>query len=212
MITTEDFKKHISKPFGDEMRLYGFKGTGFDYFQETLDLLISVYIVPGRWGGNCTAGFAIHPKRINKNSAGTFDIKKLKHYNYEFKMGLTEQNPGHIWDYANDKATNLKTLSNIITSLKDKAFPVIDQFKATPNILEQFGIDELDDFHYNWTKKTGVTIATSEMRFAWATTLFLEEKNISKARQFAKWGLSKIDEDWFGEVDFERVMSTNNGA
>lgn len=34
MITAADFKKQIAKPFGQEMRRHGFKGTGFNYYQE----------------------------------------------------------------------------------------------------------------------------------------------------------------------------------
>ena len=74
MITTADFKKQIVKPFGQEMRRYNFKGTGFDYFQETEDFLIAVYISPGRWGGECYAGFAIHPKQIDKDYNGKRDL------------------------------------------------------------------------------------------------------------------------------------------
>jgi len=214
MITSADFKKQIAKPFGQEMRQFGFKGTGFKYHQETDEYLIAVYIDPSRWGGSCSAGFAIHPKQVDKNSMGKLDIKKIKSYQYEFKMGLTKYARGEKWEYANDEATNLITLTKILKSIKSKAFPVIEKFKETPNILELFEINELTNFHNNWTKKTGVFISTTEVRFAWAMTLIFESKKPHKAKQFAKWGVENLgdtDNDWFGKADFDRVLK-NNGA
>lgn len=215
MITTADFKKQIAKPFGQEMRLYGFKGTGFEYKQETDDYLIAVYIDPGRWGGNCSAGFAIHPKRIDKDYNGKRDLTKLKTYQYEFKFGLTTYTRGERWKYAADEFTNLVTLAKIIEAIKAKAFPVIDRFKAIPSILDQFDVTEMNKFHDNWTRRTGVCIATTDSRFAWAMTVIYENKNLEKAKQFAKWALSKSnddDEEWFGDKDFHRVLTKNNGA
>src|SRR6185312_414041 len=99
MITTVDFKKQIAKPFGHEMRLHGFKGIGLEYKQETDEYLFAIYIDPSRWGGSCSAGFAIHPKHVDKNSMGKLDIKKISSYQYEFKMGLTKYPRGEKWQY-----------------------------------------------------------------------------------------------------------------
>jgi hypothetical protein len=76
MITTAEFKKQVAKPFGQEMRRLGFKGTGFEYYQETDDFLFAVFIVPSRWGGSCSAGFAVHPKEVDKNSQGKLVLQK----------------------------------------------------------------------------------------------------------------------------------------
>ena len=198
------------------MRAHGYKGTGLEYFQETEDFQIAVYIEPGRWGGNCSAGFAIHPKQIKKNSNGKLDLKGLKIYQYEFKMSLTKYARGEWWDYADDESTNLETLQKITASIKQKAFPVIEQFRATPNILETFEITEMNGFHKNWTKKTGVSIATTDTRFAWAMTIIFENRNPLKAKQFAKWVLTNSDNSnhkwFFGNKDLRRVLTKNNGA
>ena len=215
MITAADFKKQIAKPFGQEMRHFGFKGTGFEYFQDTDDFLFAVYIDPSRWGGSCSAGFAVHPKQVDKDYNGNKDLTKLKIYQYEFKMGLTEYPGGESWNYTDDEASNLMVLSKIIQAIKDKAFPVIEQFKVRPNILEQFEVAEMDNFHANWTKRTGVSIATTDIRFAWAMTIIFENKNLDRAKQFAKWGLSKPDNKnngWFGSEDFSRILTKNNCA
>ena len=214
MITTADFKKQIGKTFGQEMRAFGFKGTGFEYFQETEEFLIAVYIDSGRWGKKCTAGFAIHPKVIDKNSEGMLNLQKLKSYQYEFKMPLTSYARGESWNYSDNETENIQIVNKIVTSIKKKAFPVIKKFTDTPNFLDLYDIRDLEDFYNKWTKKTGVFISSSELVFAWVMTKYLEKKNIQKAKQFAEWGLSqpKInDKIWFGQVDFERVAS-HNGA
>lgn len=215
MITTSDFKKQVAKPFGQEMRNNGFKGTGFEYKQETDDYLIAVYISPSRWGGSCSAGFAIHPKIIDKDSEGKKDLTKLKTYQYEFRFGLTPYARGEKWKFSEEEQTNLETLSVIIDTLKNKAFPVINQFKASPSILDQFDVTEMDKFHENWVKRTGVSVATADLRFAWAMTLIYEHKNLEKAKQFANWTVSEIDimnSTWFATNDLKRILNKNNGA
>jgi hypothetical protein len=214
MITTADFKKQIAKPFGQEMRHHGFKGTGFEYFQDTKDYLIAVYIEPSRWGGSCSAGFAIHPKQIDKDYNGKKDLTKLKIYQYEFKFGLSTNATDEKWEYADDEATNLVTLSKILDTIKDVAFRVIEKFKSAPSVLDQFEASEMNNFHANWKKKTGVSIATTDLRFAWAMTIIFKNKNPEKAKQFAKWALQpeNIDSEWFGTKDFEKVLAKNNGA
>ncbi|TDO26984.1 hypothetical protein BC659_2299 [Sediminibacterium goheungense] len=142
-------------------------------------------------------------------------MSKLKTDQYEFKFGLTPFARGERWEYADDEGTNLETLSKILNIIKDKAFPVIEKFKATPNILEQFEVFEMNRFHDNLTKRLGTSIATTDLRFAWAMTIIFENKNLAKARQFAKWALSQpnnFNSDWFGNEDFHRVLTKNKGA
>lgn len=197
------------------MRLNGFQGTGFEYKQETDDYFISVFIDPSRWGGSCSAGFALHPKLINKDYNGQKDFNKLKTYQYEFKFSLTPYAKGEKWEYADEVATNLETLSKILNSIKGKAFPVIEMFKSKPSILDKFEVSNMNKFHNNWVQKTGVSIATTDLRFAWAMTIIYEAKNPEKSKQFAKWALSQpdnLDSDWFGNRDFQRVLSKSNGA
>jgi len=109
MITTAEFKKQIAKPFGNEMRKLGFKGTGFTYIQETDGFLFAVYIDSGKWGGSCSTGLAVHPKQIKKNSAGPLNLKNLKLHQYEFRMSLSKFARDISWKYADDLEENLNT-------------------------------------------------------------------------------------------------------
>jgi hypothetical protein len=89
MITSAEFKKQVGKYFGQEMRKLGFKGTGFDYFQETNDFLFAITI-GGKSGasGLCTISIAAHPKiiTINTQDERPLNFKKLPFYHYEFRM------------------------------------------------------------------------------------------------------------------------------
>ena len=213
MITTAEFKKQVAKTFGNEMRKFGFKGTGFDYFSETDDYLFAVWI-ESRWGGSCSSGLAIHPKLVDRDSEGKLNLKKLKIHQYEFKLSLSGQGRSDRWKYSDEKEQNEKTIDEIKAYVTERALPVIELFNAKPNILDRFEVSELKNFHRNFTKKTGTYIATTELRFAWALTVFFENKNILKARQFAEYGVSQLEKNdsWFGMVDFKRVLRENNVA
>jgi hypothetical protein len=73
----------------------------------------------------------------------------------------------------------------------------------------------MNRFHANWTRRTGIFISTTDLRFAWAMTIIYENKNLKKAKQFAKWALSQSDDsdvEWFGDKDFHRILTKNNSA
>lgn len=213
MITTAEFKKQVAKTFGNEMRQLGFKGSGFDYFRETDDYLFAIWI-ESRWGSSCSTGLAIHPKQVDKNSEGKLSLEKLKIHQYEFKLSLSGRGRSDRWEYSDEREQNEKTIINIIAYIKERALPVIENFITKPTILDRFKVSELKNFHSNFTKKTGTSIATTELRFAWAMTLVFENKDVLKARQFAQYGVSQLDEgdSWFGMADFKRVLSENNVA
>lgn len=214
MIKTADFKKQVAGHFGQEMRNLGFKGSGFDYFQESDDFLFAVYISPSRWSGSCTAGLAIHPKQVTKDSEGALNLNKLKIYDYEFKMSLWEYASGEWWKFSEEEDLNIRTVNEILDLIKVKALPAINQFQAEPNILDTYQVADLENFYDTWTKKTGLFISTSEVRFAWAITLYLEHKNPMKAKEFAVYGLSQLPkrDKWFGKADFQRVLNEDKSA
>ena len=58
-----------------------------------------------------------------------------------------------------------------------------------------------------------MTLMTTEIRFAWALTKIYEQRNPIKAKQFAKFGLSKLDSTstFIGKPDFEKALTNNNG-
>jgi hypothetical protein len=190
------------------------KARGFEYTKETDNFFYAVFIEGSRWGGQCTVGAAVHPKQIEQNSGGIIDLRKLKIYDYEFKLSLWDYARGDWWQYSDSLEDNLNTLSKIIDLIKSKAIPTFNLFETKPNILDEFEASDLDNFHEIFTRKTGLCIGTTEIRFAWAMTLIFENSNPTKAIQFAKYGYSKLSkgDTFFGKLDFEKVRSENNGA
>jgi Domain of unknown function (DUF4304) len=210
MTSTPEFKRQVSKLFGAEMRKLGFKGTGFTYNKETENFLVAVHLEGNRWGGSsCSACFAVHPKSIRKNSRGDLDLKKLPHHRYEFKMGLWDYARGEAWEYSNLEEENLQIIQEIVARIKAKAIPVIELYCATPGLLDTFEISDMADFHDNYVKKTGTSIATTDTRFAWAMAMIFEHTNLPKAKLFAEYCLSASDapreNTFFGQPDLERI-------
>ena len=212
MTTAADFKKQVGKYFGLEMRKLGFKGTGFDYFQETEDFLFAITI-GGKTGaaGMCSISMAVHPKVVNRN---TFDekllnFKKLAFYHYEFRMSLGEESK--FWDFSDKEEDNFKTINEILDLIKAKALPVFEQFQA--GLLNTFTTDDLDTFFDSFENKTGVKhIVTSDIRFAWVMALYYENKNHVKSKAFANYALSKLsNSQWFGGKDIKRILNQNSG-
>jgi len=208
MITTAEFKSQIAKPFGIEMQKLGFKGSGFIFKKENKDFIFAIYIKGSRWGGRCSAGFAVHPKQIEKYSLGRLDLKKLPIHLYEFKMSLSKTAPGERWEYSNIQTENLQIVQKIVAAINERAVPAIQLYCNDPGLLDIFGVADLKDFHRNYTKKTGVRIATTHIRFAWAMATIFEFTNPVKARLFAEYGISQLipGDTFFGKGDFERVL------
>jgi Domain of unknown function (DUF4304) len=214
MITTAEFKKQISPTFGQAMRDLGFKGSGFEYIQENDDFLFSVYISPSRWGGKCTVGLAIHPKQITSAGGVILNVKKLKIYEYEFKFSLGPVARRETWDYKETREENLAIANEMIDVVKMRAMPIVDNLKRDKNLLDEFRLTDLDNFHEKITSKTGISIATTETRFAWAMAIMYEHKDLTKARAFAEYILSRpnMSINFFGNADLERIRSKNNAA
>lgn len=209
-IKVEDFKRQVGKPLGVEMRKLGFKGSGFIYKKEDEDFLYAVYLQGGRWGGKyCTVGFAVHPKQIKKHGDEKLDLNKLPIHFYEFRMGTSKSARGQRWDYSDHVTENLKLLDKIVSAIKSKVIPVIKLYAQKPGLLDTFGITEIKQFHRNYTQKTGTSIATTDIRFAWAIATIFESKNPAKAKRFAAYGLSKCttNDTFFGKADFERILN-----
>ena len=214
MITTEEFKRQIGQNFRQAMKDLGFKGSGFDYVQETKDFLFSVFISPSRWGEQCSVGLAIHPKQITRNNTGDLNLKKLKNYQYEFKFSLSPVAREETWDYKHTADENLSIVREMIEVIKNRALPIIDNFKKDKNLLDEFTVNDLDNFHEKFTGRTGISIGTTDTRFAWAMAVIYEDRNLTKAQAFAEYVLSrpKTSANFFGKTDFERILSKNNAA
>lgn len=216
MITSIDFKKHISKTLSSYLKDLGFKGSGFSYLMDTNNFVFAIGIQASQYGGQCCAEFGIQPKSIDTNMLETLDFKKLKYYNCEFRTRLAPvEQSDKWWKYSENEQDNVQIANEIIQLIKNRALPIIQLFKDNPNILETIEPADLDNLYANVSKKlSGMTLATTEIRFAWAMTKALAKTNPTKAKMFAKYGMSKLDSSstFIGKRDFERILTENNGA
>ena len=216
MIKTAEFKKQIGKTLGQEMRELGFKGSGFDYSMDSINFVFTIGIQASRYGGQCCAELGIQPKSLDTNGTRKIDFKKIKYIDCEFRTRLSPSGHGdNWWEYGDNESGNKKVIGKIIDTIKKQAMPVIERFKNNPNILEQIEISDLENLHNGTsTNLQGLNLMTTEIRLAWALTKAVEKTNLVKAKEFAKYGLSKskLPSTFFGIEYFEEVLSKNNGA
>lgn len=210
MITAADFKKHISKKLAGDLRTLGFKGSGFNYLLDTDDFIFTIGIQASQYGGQCCAEFGIQPKEIDSFGDHQIDLKKLKYYNCEFRTRLSKKNGvDQWWKYSDDEQTNIEIADGIFSIIKKDILPFIDRFKSAPYILDKIEITDLDNIFKSVPEKlVGMTLMTTEIRLAWALTKIYAKRDLTRAKQFAKFGLSKLDSSspFKGKTDFENVL------
>jgi hypothetical protein len=210
MITAADFKKHISKTLSENMKSVGFKGSGFRYFSETNDFIFVTAIQASQWGGQCCVEFGIQPKVLEIFGGKNTDAKRIKHYECEFRTRILKKDGKQWWEYSDDEESNIETANDIFNSIRTQALPIINLFKDEADILDKVELSDLDNIFKSLPKKfAGMVLMTTDIRFAWAMTKIFEKKNLEKARQFAKYGLSKLDSSstFMGKQDFENVLN-----
>jgi len=90
MITSADFKKHISKTLSQSLKELGFKGSGFSYRKESENFIFIIGIQASQYGGKCCVELGIHPKEITDLFDSEINFKTLKYYECEFRARLTK--------------------------------------------------------------------------------------------------------------------------
>lgn len=216
MISASDFKKQISKTLAGHLKTLGFKGSGFNYIMDSDNFIFTIGIQASQWGGQCCAEFGIQPKDIDSFGDHKIDFKKLKYYQCEFRTRLATNNGSDKWwQYSDDPEKNIEIANQIFDIIRKQIVPIIDLFKSDPFVLDSIEVSDLNNiFKYVAIKLGGMSLMTTDIRFAWALTKIYEKRSLDKAKQFAKFGLSKLDDTstFIGKVDFERVLRQNNGA
>lgn len=216
MISAADFKKQISKTLAGHLKTLGFKGSGFNYMMDSDNFVFTIGIQASQWGGQCCAEFGIQPKDIDSFGNDKIDFTKLKYYQCEFRTRLATKNGSdQWWKYSDDQENNIQVANQIFDIIVRQGVPIIELFKSDKFVLDRIEVSDLNNiFKYVADKLGGMSLMTTDIRFAWALTKIYEKRNLDKAKQFAKFGLSKLDETstFIGKVDFERVLQQNNGA
>lgn len=214
MISASDFRKQIAKPLSEQLKTLGFKGSGFNYIMEGNDFIFTIGVQGDRWGGQCCAEFGIQPKGIDDFGGNKLDFKKLKYYQCEFRTRFHSKNGSdQWWHYSDDAEKNIQIANQIYDYVSAKVIPVINLFNRDEFILDRIELADLNDLYKCLPQKlAGLSVMTTDIRFAWSMTRVYEKRNLTKAKEFAKYGLSKLNvtDTFLGKPDFERVLSLNN--
>lgn len=216
MISAADFKRQISKTLAGHLKTLGFKGSGFNYIMDSDNFIFTIGVQASQWGGQCCAEFGIQPKDIDSFGDHKVDFKKLKYYQCEFRTRLATNNGSdQWWKYSDDQENNIQVANQIFDIVVRQVVPIIELFKGDKYVLDRIDVSDLNNiFKYVADKLGGMSLMTTDIRFAWALTKIYEKRNLDKAKQFAEFGMSKLDDKstFIGKVDFERVLRQNNGA
>jgi hypothetical protein len=215
MLSALEFKKQIGKTLSSQFRILGFKGSGFRYLMESEYFVYVIDIQASLYGGQCCVEFGIQPLVLNSFGNVQIDFKKIKHNECEFRERLQRSDGEQWWQYSDDIESNILTAYDIIENVKTNVLPKINEFNTNYKIFESIEISDLDNIYLKVSKKlAGMHFMTTDVRLAWALTRIFEVSNLPKAREFATYGLSKLDagSKFFGRQDFERVLKCSNGA
>jgi hypothetical protein len=216
MISSVEFKKHISKTLSGKLKELGFKGTGFDYKLETENFVFVIGIQASRYGGQCCVEFGFQPKAIDNNGFQDIDFKKIKYYSCEFRTRLHYPTKGDKWwKYSEEEQINIGIANEIVELVKSNALPIITLMQKKPNPIDNLTIHDLDKIYTKVSEKlNGMVLMTSEGRLAWALTKYYEKSNPIKSKEFALYGLEKTKSvpGFFARPYLEQIVKGNNNA
>ena len=112
--------------------------------------------------------------------------------------------------YSEDAQENIEIAEEIFSIIQKDISPIIALFQSEPYILDSIEIEDLENIFKSIPKKLGGTnLITTDVRLAWALTKVYSKRDIEKAKQYAKFGLSKLDSssNFIGKTDFENVLA-----
>jgi hypothetical protein len=210
MISATEFKRHISKTLSEHLRGLGFKGTGFNYSLGTEDFVFTIGIQASRYGGQCCAELGIQPREIDRFGEHVIDFKKLKYSNCEFRTRLSRNNgAGQWWKYSDSEESNIQIAKDLCHIIDRDISPIVALFRSEPYVLDRIEIGDLDNIFKSMPRKlAGMTLMTSDVRLAWALMKVYAKRDIAKAKAYAHFGLSKLDNSstFIGKRDFEEIL------
>ena len=209
MISAAAFKKQISKTLSVHLRNLGFKGSGFHYTMDSPLFIFTIGVQASQWGGECCAEVGIQPRYVDSNGIPTIDVKKIKYYQCEFRTRLVAGDGiDQWWKYSDDEAENIQIAQQLFDIVVKRVVPIIELFSSEKFVRDQIEVGDLGNIAKNVNDNLyGLSFMANDVRLAWTFTKIYEQRNLEKAKQFAKFGLSKLDKkNPYAKEDFERVL------
>ena len=218
MITSAEFKKQISKSLSEKLKEFDFKGSGFGYKKDSENFIYIIGIQASQYGGKCCVELGIHPKEITDLFGHEINFKTMKYYDCEFRMRLekiqnkkwwnfsTKNTDNQWWEYSISEKENLKTSESIFQSVKAEAIQIIELFESENYIFDSLNKNDLTNPK---NKIGGLNLIGTETRLIWALSKIYAKRNPQKALEFAKLGISKLDNNdkFSGKKDFENIIN-----
>jgi uncharacterized protein DUF4304 len=195
-MNASDFKKLINKHFSPKIRLLGWKGSGFHFFQQTPYHVVNILGIQGTWhGGSVCCETAIHFDFIPDLAHKEIDISKITHASSLIRNRLSPKGVGdYHWIFRDNKEDNVTSVNQIWDAFKTHAHIFYDDFSKFPF---PFDTIEPEDLKTNGNYKLlGKYLITNSIYFAW----LLKEINLLLLRQeiakdFSELGLSMAFEN-----------------
>ena len=218
MITSAEFKKQISKSLSERLKELDFRGSGFGYKRDSENFIFIIGIQASRYGGKCCVELGIHPKEITDLFGNELNFRTMKYYDCEFRMRLTKSQSkkwwnfstkntdNKWWDYSISEKENIKTSESIFQSAKAEAIPLIELFESDNYIFDDLNVNDLTNPK---NKIGGLNLIGTETRLIWALSKIYEKRNSQKALEFAKLGISKLENNdkFLGKEDFVNIIN-----
>lgn len=207
-VTAADFKKHISKEFGEAMRKMGFKGSGFHFRMESDAFIFTVGIQGSQWGPSCCAEFGIQPKALTSNGFGPINLKTIKYSSCEFRERLSPTSGDHWWEYSRDPEKNVGVAQEIASLVLHRVMPKIDYYKSNPRLLEDLSIVEIMRNDEGLWKHLQIGVL-SYPRFLWMLAVISQKTDSLKAKEIARFALSRIESNtgFFAFPELQRMAN-----
>jgi len=172
------------------LRGLGFKGSGQNFHRVKNKVVNIVNIQIDKYGGSCAVNLGLHLLFLPSNSHIELpSLEKIKEYDCEFRTRLAPHSKtDYWWKYDSFLGSPQKKAHHLISTYFAHGEPQFANFDTVEKIAAMFTIDDLKK--KDLLKVFGfVTLQPGALAMA---RIHQHLGNISKARQFADFGLDNL--------------------
>ncbi len=144
-MNASEFKKLVAKHFTPEVRKLGWKGSGFNFRQETDSPVVNIFGIQGsRWGGSVCCETAIHFNFLHDLTHNQIDISKTTYASCMIRNRLSPQGEGdYHWNFRDNEEDNVKSISQILSAFKTHGTNFYNEFVDFPHPFDKITPGEI---------------------------------------------------------------------
>jgi hypothetical protein len=189
-ISSAEFKNLLTKHFAPRIRELGWTGSGYHYLNFNNPPYIYVLgFQPNRHGKEAYIEIGVHFDFIPIKGLPNFN--KLEPSYLKIRQKLTPNNDEYWWRYGNTKKKNQELIDSIWKKFKSDGIDYFRFFKSFPGVFESIRISDLEEKEFDFIK--GIKMPTNIGSALLLARINKEIGKKEKAKEFANYGLSKID-------------------